>query len=115
MISGGLGGIGRSTARWMVDRGARNLVLLSRSGPQNTNAAVLLRDLQAKGARVETPVCDVTNWDSISSVFAQIVQTMPPIKGCIQGSMVLKVILIHFLLSVQDPKDLITTYIGPYL
>ncbi|KUJ12390.1 uncharacterized protein LY89DRAFT_722023 [Mollisia scopiformis] len=33
MISGGLGGLGRSMTRWMASRGAKNIILPSRSGP----------------------------------------------------------------------------------
>lgn len=36
LIVGGVGGLGRSITHWMVDHGARNLILLSRSaGVQN--------------------------------------------------------------------------------
>ncbi|KAJ5273327.1 reducing type I polyketide synthase [Penicillium angulare] len=34
VIAGGFGGIARRTARWMVERGARHLLLFSRSGPK---------------------------------------------------------------------------------
>jgi NAD(P)-dependent dehydrogenase (short-subunit alcohol dehydrogenase family) len=33
VIVGGLGGIGRATARWMADQGAKHLILLSGFGP----------------------------------------------------------------------------------
>ncbi len=81
----------------MVGRGARNLILLSRSGPKNDNAISLLKELNAVGARIEAPVCDVTKSDSVSSVLMQCGHTMPPIKGCIQASLVVKVIA-HILL-----------------
>jgi hypothetical protein len=55
----------------MVGRGARNLILLSRSGPKNDNATSLLKELNAVGARIEAPVCDVTKLDSVSSVLMQ--------------------------------------------
>ena len=90
LIAGGLGGIGRSIARWMVSRGARNLLLLSRSGP-GEKARALLEELKAKGARVETPICDVTDVSSLHKVLKTYEAFMPPIKGCIQASMVLRV------------------------
>ncbi|XXH04686.1 hypothetical protein Hte_011108 [Hypoxylon texense] len=58
LIVGGLGGIGRAMARWLVTRGASHLILLSRSGPKTSGALQLLSELQMKGVRVETPLCD---------------------------------------------------------
>ena len=46
IIAGGLGGLGRVTARWMVDRGARNIILLSRSGPRTDDAVALVKELR---------------------------------------------------------------------
>ncbi|KAL2835360.1 hypothetical protein BJY01DRAFT_252737 [Aspergillus pseudoustus] len=87
MIAGGLGGLGRSIAHWLVDRGARNLILLSRSGNQNVYAGVTTKDLQEKGATVLTPTCDITDRGALASTLEFCSRTMPPIKGCVQASM----------------------------
>ena len=91
MISGGLGGLGRSAARWMASRGARYLILLSRSGPRSEVALALLQELRNQGVHVEAPACDVTLKDTLAAVIEKCKEVMPPIKGCIQGTMVLKV------------------------
>jgi len=88
VIAGGLGGLGRSVARWMADRGAKNLVLLSRSGPRTEEARVFLAELKHRGVRAEAPACDVTDLDAMRKVFNIDLADMPPVKGCIQGSMV---------------------------
>ena len=91
IISGGLGGLGRSMARWMVSRGARNLILLSRSGPKNDVAQALIKELETQGAKIMTPCCDISDKNTLSRVLKDCSNWMPPIKGCIQGSMVLRV------------------------
>ena len=91
LIAGGLGGLGRSIARWMAGRGARNLIILSRTGPKSEAALDLLRELETLDVHVATPKCDVSSAESLSNTLAQFVTTMPPIKGCIQGTMALKV------------------------
>ncbi|KAF2106989.1 polyketide synthase-like protein [Lophiotrema nucula] len=91
LIAGAFGGIGKSVAKWMVTKGARNLVLPSRSQVQgaDNDRAALVKELREEGARVEAPLCDI-------AIRAQLKQTlealedMPPIKGCIQSAMVLK-------------------------
>ena len=91
LIAGGLGGLGRSAARWMVSRGVKNLILLSRSGAQSDAAISLIEELETKGAHVEAPPCDITKADILESILEKLAATLPPIKGVIQGSMVLKV------------------------
>ena len=90
LIAGGLGGLGRSAARWMASRGAKNIILLSRSGPQSSAATTLVKDLKTAGVNFETPTCDVAVAASLSAALATCYDTMPPIKGLIQSSMVLK-------------------------
>ncbi|KAF7595543.1 hypothetical protein BBP40_005578 [Aspergillus hancockii] len=90
IIAGGLGGLGRTIARWMAARGARYLVLLGRSGAKTQAAFELIEELEAQGVRVTAPACDVIDTASVTQVMQEIQRTMPPIKGCVQGSMVLR-------------------------
>lgn len=78
-------------ARWMASRGAKNLILLSRSGPVRDSGKALVADLEAMGVKVATPACDVTDIESLRQTIHRCLDDMPQIKGCIQGSMVLKV------------------------
>lgn len=94
VVGGGLGGIGRAMVRWMASKGARNLILLSRSGASSEAASSLLAELETtyKGAiRVHAPRCDVSSVDDLSAVLKSCSGSMPPIKGCINGIMNLKV------------------------
>lgn len=91
MIAGGLGGLGRSAAKWFASRGAKNLILLSRFGIRTKSAITFVEELEAIGVQVRAPPCDVTVADSLSATLAFCGQTMPPIKGVIQGAMVLRV------------------------
>ena len=75
----------------MAHQGAKNLILLSRSGGERSEAAVnLIGELRELGVCVATPKCDVASTNSLGSALAQC-SDMPPIKGCIQGTMVLQV------------------------
>ncbi|CAF9906795.1 MAG: hypothetical protein GOMPHAMPRED_004931 [Gomphillus americanus] len=88
LIVGGLGGIGRATARWMASRGAKNLVLLGRSGVKTTAAEELVNELRSQDITVLAPSCDIINVSDVQEVIDMISKAMPPIKGCIQASMV---------------------------
>ncbi len=90
-MSGGLGGIGRSLGHWMVQQGAKNLVFLSRSGSTKPESKKAIEELSDKGARVTAYSCDVGNAEEVQEVLRQCSQEFPPIRGVIQGAMVLKV------------------------
>jgi NAD(P)-dependent dehydrogenase (short-subunit alcohol dehydrogenase family)/acyl carrier protein len=90
VIAGGFGGIARRTANWLADRGAQHLLLLGRSGAKSPAAQALVEGLLQRGIQVHAPPCDVASEEALAAVLAECATTMPPIKGCIQGAMVLK-------------------------
>ncbi|KAK6504593.1 hypothetical protein TWF481_006532 [Arthrobotrys musiformis] len=90
IIAGGLGGLGCDIARWMVEKGARHLILLSRSGPRTETARALITDLKNVGINCVTPACDISSFESVKETLESLVGVVPPIKGCIQASMVLR-------------------------
>ena len=75
----------------MVSRGARHLILLSRSGPKTDKARQVIRQLEEQGATVATPMVDVGDLSRLKQVLAELSDTMPPIRGCIQGTLLLRV------------------------
>ena len=91
LIAGGLGGLGRAIARWMVSRGARNFILLSRSGARSKEAIDLIKEMKSLDVEIAAPPCDLSVESEVSSTLERYRLSMPPIKGCIQASMVLKV------------------------
>ena len=91
VISGGLGGVGRSIAKWMVSRGARYLLLLSRSGVQSEKSKQFIAELELSGVKVEAPACDVGHPTVLSSTLKKCEASLPPVKGCIQAAVVLRV------------------------
>ena len=96
LIAGGLGGLGRSITRWMVSRGAKHLLLLSRSGTSRSEARDFVQTLKDEGVQIEAPACDITDAVSLEKALKLAQENMPSIKGCIQGSMVLKVYHLMF-------------------
>ncbi|RYO98174.1 hypothetical protein DL766_005197 [Monosporascus sp. MC13-8B] len=91
VVAGGLGGIGRSVARWMAIKGARHLILLSRSGaPSSVAASETISEMETQGVNIATPRCDVSSATMLSKVLHECRKTMPPIKGCVNSIMVLQ-------------------------
>lgn len=85
LIVGGLGGLGSSICEWMMEKGARNLIVMSRTPVQGP----FLLELQ-KSCDVRAVACDVTDSEQLKTAL-QSCADMPPIRGVIQGAMVLQV------------------------
>ncbi|MCV7382630.1 SDR family NAD(P)-dependent oxidoreductase [Mycolicibacter longobardus] len=71
VISGGTGAIGMAYAAFCAERGARNLVLLSRSGAGDAVAAQLDALRSRTGARITAIRCDITDDAALAAVIAQ--------------------------------------------
>ena len=89
MIVGGLSGLGQALAQWMVENGARNLILTSRSGLTKSGAIERVELLQKMGANVTVYAFDVSDASQVSNVLSQ-ASKLPPICGVVQGAMVLQ-------------------------
>lgn len=92
MVCGGLGGLGRAVAKWMASKGARSLILPSRSGPQKSAAALqTVLDLEQQDVKVMAPICDMSSATAVARMLEECARLgMPPIKGCINTAMVLQ-------------------------
>jgi acyl carrier protein/short-subunit dehydrogenase len=80
LITGGLGGLGLATARWLVERGARTLVLTSRRGA-TADVESELAALRSRGATVVVARADAADIHQIDQVFSEIDHTLPPLRG----------------------------------
>ncbi|KAH8804399.1 putative polyketide synthase [Xylogone sp. PMI_703] len=90
VLVGGLGGIGRATALWMVGHGARNIIFVNRSGVKSDEARETIRVLEEMECKTAVFPCDITNEEQVKSFTEDTAKVMPPIKGVIQGAMLLR-------------------------
>lgn len=74
----------------MVGKGARHVVLVSRSGT-NGKVEKLKKDMEASNARLVVHRCDVGDKEEVAALIELIRSEMPPIRGLIHSAMVLHV------------------------
>ena len=91
VITGVVDGLGRAVCNWMVERGARSLLLLLPAGPEQSSLQEIIDNFTSRGVKITTRPCDEFNAVSLEQVIADCSTTLPPIKGCVQCTVVKKV------------------------
>jgi ubiquinone/menaquinone biosynthesis C-methylase UbiE/short-subunit dehydrogenase/acyl carrier protein len=89
LIAGGLGGLGLLIARWMVERGARELVLCGSSEPTVAQLSEIKR-IEALGAHVTAYRADITDGAQVDKMLSKIQCTLPPLRGVINAAGILR-------------------------
>ena len=89
LITGGTRGFGLEIAKWLVSRGARHLVLVSRSGSSTHEARHAMLVMRGKGVEVRVRAMDVADSAEVEHLFAEIDRELPALRGVIHGAMVL--------------------------
>ena len=88
LIVGGLKGLCGSLAVYLAQKGAKHLVILSRSGYGDERSQIVLKNLHAEGCKVDLVKGDVSVLEDVQRTFKE---ATAPIAGIIQGAMVLRV------------------------
>ncbi len=89
LISGGASGFGLEIARWMADRGARHLVLASRSGCKTDADRAVVQTLREQGVEVVLAKVDLTDAGATRELLEGIASQTRPLAGVIHAAAVL--------------------------
>ena len=90
LLAGCLGGLGRSLASWMIERGAKRLAFMSRSGTDNPQAAAFVDSIRALGVHAQVLQADVTSKTQVQGAVKEIDPGFP-IRGVVNAVVVLQV------------------------
>jgi NAD(P)-dependent dehydrogenase (short-subunit alcohol dehydrogenase family)/acyl carrier protein len=85
LITGGTGALGLAIAQWLVEQGARHLVLVARRSPGDS-AAAAIDAMRAAGADVRIEPADVANHDEVEALMERLRVVLPPIAGVVHAA-----------------------------
>ncbi len=105
LVTGGTGGLGLALAGWLVGRGVRHLVLVSRRGADTPQHRQAIKALQNRGARVRVARLDVTDRAALARLLEGIRRQDPPLRGVFH----LAGLFEPALLANEDPEGLART------
>lgn len=109
LITGGLGGFGLATAQWLVEHGARHLVLVGRRGAATPEAQLAVDAMEQAGAQVMVAKVDVSQEQQVGELLFKVRQSLPPLRGVFHTAMVLEDSIVlqlneELLKKVMNPK-----------
>jgi acyl carrier protein len=107
LITGGLSGVGLVVARWLAQRGAGRLVLISRRG-LTSDVVAALDEIRAAGTDVVAESADVRDAQALGRLLNRIRQNGPPLRGVVHAANVLD----DGVLAQQD-ADRFARVLGP--
>ncbi|ACY15481.1 type I polyketide synthase [Haliangium ochraceum] len=89
LVTGGHGALGLAVAGWLVQRGAKHLVLMSRSGPDE-DAQATIDALGAEGAEVIDVCADIGDPAQVRALLRDIEARGVPLRGVVHAAGVLE-------------------------
>ncbi len=90
LVTGGLGGFGLATARWLAEQGATSLALISRSGAKSDEAKEALAAFEAAGVSARAFATDISDEAATREMLTAIRKEMPPLIGVIHSAAVIE-------------------------
>lgn len=91
VVAGGLGDLGRRICGLLASRGAGHIVTLSRRTLDKDAQEELENKIMELGCQLHIIKCDITEPASVAEAKDFCLKNLPPVKGLIQGGMVLRV------------------------
>jgi hypothetical protein len=89
LLVGGLGGLGRQVATWMVERGARHLIFLSRSAGHGEKDQAFFKELESQGCSTCAIKGSVVRMEDVVRAVAAAGEAQP-LRGVFNMSMILR-------------------------
>jgi len=89
LITGAFGGFGKVVAQWLVDCGARHLVLTSRSGAATPEAEAFVQMLRALGVEAQVVKADIGSPKDVARLASEIRSADQPLRGVFHLAMVI--------------------------
>jgi acyl transferase domain-containing protein/acyl carrier protein len=99
LLTGGLGRLGLKVARWLVEQGARHLVLMGRRGlparetwdaipatDEMAHRTAAVAQIEALGAEVDVVIADVADRSALTRLFGSFGSARPPLRGIVHAA-----------------------------
>ncbi|HAC64051.1 MAG TPA: hypothetical protein DCF68_11050, partial [Cyanothece sp. UBA12306] len=83
LVTGGVGGLGLKAAQWLIEQGAKNIVLASRRGISSPEIQAEISKLEQKEAKILVVKADISQADDVATLLTHCPQ---PLRGIIHAA-----------------------------
>ncbi len=106
VVTGGLGALGLRAAAWLVERGARHLLLTSRRVEADEAAKARIHAIEQRGAHVSVVAADVSEATAVDRLLREIQSSGFPLRGVVHAAGVDTVVPLQRL-TAADIEDVL--------
>jgi NADPH:quinone reductase-like Zn-dependent oxidoreductase/acyl carrier protein len=86
LVTGGVRGFGMAITEWMIERGARNIVLIGAGKASARSAREHLKKSPVAMLNIVTTALDISDEKAVNRLLSRITETMPSLKGVIHAA-----------------------------
>ncbi|MEK7285885.1 MAG: SDR family NAD(P)-dependent oxidoreductase [Nitrospirota bacterium] len=90
LITGGFGGLGKETAKWLAGHGVGQIVLSGRQAGKSENDQNFLSELQGLGCKASAYPCDTSDLSAVQILIDKLAVDAMPLKGIFHAAGVLE-------------------------
>lgn len=81
LVTGGFGGLGKETAKWLAGQGAGHVVLCSRTAGERDTDLAFLKELEQAGCKASARRCDIADTDQVRALVNEFAESNLPLRG----------------------------------
>jgi FkbH-like protein len=115
LVTGGLGALGLRTAEWLVQRGARHVVLTGRRGAADTGSHNRIEAMRAAGATVGIVAADVSCASDVDALLQRIDKSGLRLRGVVHAAGIDRVTPIRALSAAEIDATIAAKMMGAAL
>ncbi|MFN7096430.1 MAG: amino acid adenylation domain-containing protein, partial [Gammaproteobacteria bacterium] len=90
LITGGLGGLGLACCRWLIEQGAKNIILVGRQPPSAQLQQEILQLEKIHSLTILIRQVNIAELQQLNILFDELSQQLPPLRGIIHAAGVMK-------------------------
>lgn len=90
----------------MADKGAKNIIVMSRSAGSSNKSDEVIEEMRKLGVKLLPVSCDVSDPLALSNAVEESGKTMPPVRGVVQAAMVLSVSILFLKHHDKLPRQI---------
>ncbi|KAI0382397.1 hypothetical protein F5Y04DRAFT_45677 [Hypomontagnella monticulosa] len=88
MVAGSAGEVNHAITSWLIEKKAKNIVVVSHDAESSLSAAYLQQEAAGSGCNIHIRNCDIADEKSLVKLLKELAGSLPPIRGVVNTDLV---------------------------